>query len=78
MDWATLIADRNMAGSISQWLNSSLAQSMFAIFIAEAENMMYRRLRHFRMLMPPTTSTMTVGRDPISCEAASSIRIWSA
>lgn len=62
MDYTTLVASKSTAGSIANWLNSSLLQDAAPTIIAEAESFVYRRLRHWRMITE-TTGVLTVNQD---------------
>lgn len=62
MDYTTLIADKNTAGSIANWGNSSQLQSVAPTIIDEAQSFVYRRLRHWRMLTE-IPLTITAGND---------------
>jgi hypothetical protein len=62
MDWNQLTADNNTAGSISRWLNNSTIIGDVPEIIVEAESWIYRRLRHWKMLTPPTSGTMVIGQ----------------
>jgi hypothetical protein len=66
MDYATLIAPKGVAGSIADILNNSTIPPSVPYFIQEAESIIYRRLRHWRMLVPPVGGTMTIGSDQIA------------
>ena len=63
MDWTTLTGTSATAGSIANWINKATAQSASAEILLEAESWIYRRLRHWKMLTPPFTGTLTVGQD---------------
>lgn len=65
MDYTTLIADKNTAGSLANYINHASVQSAASFIIAEAESAIYRRLRHWRM-KTETTGNMVVGNDYIA------------
>lgn len=63
MDYNQLIASKTTPGSIAAWLNNSTIQNDVPEIILEAESWIYRRLRHWQMLTPLTTGTLTTGID---------------
>ena len=62
MDYNMLVADSNTAGSVGSWINNSIVQPQVPEIIVEAESWIYRRLRHWKMLTPPTSGTITIGQ----------------
>lgn len=70
MDWVALTSDKNTPGSIANWMNNSTftigAGGVSDLILQEAQDWIYRGLRHWRMLTPPTTGTLTVGSDTLS------------
>lgn len=65
INYAILTADKNTAGSIAQWVNSSTIQNATAYIVNEAEAWIYRRLRHWQMLTAPVTGTFVVNQDSL-------------
>lgn len=67
MNWVSLTSLSSAAGSIGNWLNNSTISAgsghVADIILQEAQDWIYRRLRHWRMLTGPTTGTLTVGND---------------
>lgn len=61
MDYSSLVASSTTAGSIAGWVNHTSAQAEAATIVAEAESFIYRRLRHWKMLIP-ITGTMTTSQ----------------
>lgn len=59
MDWTSLTASSTSAGSIANWILHTSVQAESANIIAEAESIIYRRLRHFKMLTPSTGTFTT-------------------
>ena len=55
MDYNTLTSSVTTAGSIANWLNSGQLQSAAPTIVTEAEAIIYRKLRHWRMLVENTT-----------------------
>ena len=70
MDWNTLTAASTTAGSLANWANKSTITSgaggVADAIIQEATSWIYQSLRHWLMLTPPTTGTMTIGTDTIA------------
>lgn len=69
MDYTTLTADKNTAGSIANWANSSQLQAAASTIVAEAEAFIYRRLRHWQMLVEVNGVSMATGNDNIGVPA---------
>lgn len=69
MDFNSLVGAKGTAGSIADFLNNSTIAASVPTFIADAEAMLYRRLRHWRMLVPPVAGVMTIGVDQIAVPA---------
>lgn len=65
MDYLTLVNTSTTAGSVANWLNSATLTSAAPTIIAEAESMVYRRLRHWKMLTR-ATGAMVIGNDYIA------------
>lgn len=59
MDYNQLIASNGTAGSIASWVNDSRIQSTAPEIVLEAQDWIYRRLRHWRMIPPPLVGTMS-------------------
>lgn len=59
MNYATLIASKSTAGSIANWLNHDSITASAPTIVEEAESLIYRRLRHFRMSKRATGSMTT-------------------
>ena len=70
MDWVSLTGSTGTAGAISRWMNNSSITIGSAGdadgILQEAQDWIYRRLRHWRMLTPPTTGTLTSGSDALT------------
>ncbi len=66
MDFSTLCGPKGVPGSVADILNNSLIAPSVPYFIQEAESLIYRRLRHWRMLSAPTTATMTPGTSTLT------------
>lgn len=58
MDYNTLVAAKGTAGSIADWTNDSRIVNSAPTIVDEAQDVIYRRLRHWRMMPPPVTGTM--------------------
>ena len=58
MDYATLVASKSTPGSIGDWCNDSRVVNSATIIVDEAQDWIYQRLRHWRMMPPPVTGTM--------------------
>jgi hypothetical protein len=69
MNYVSLTAPKNTPGSLADFLNNSTLTASAPFIIQEAESEIYRRLRHWRMLTPPVTGTLTVGNDFIPIPA---------
>lgn len=72
MDYLTLTASQSTPGSISDWMNDPTIQSTSSYIVDEAQDWIYQRLRHWRMmppavtgLMSTTTNTLTIPADMI-------------
>lgn len=65
MSYTTLTGAKTVAGSIANWINHADAQASAATILEEAESLIYRRLRHWRMVTKQAVS-MTVGQDYIA------------
>lgn len=70
MDWVTLTSSSQTAGSVANWMNNSTitigAGGVADLILQEAQDWIYRGLRHWRMLTPPLAGTFTVGDDYLS------------
>lgn len=70
MDWTSLTGSKNTPGAISRWLNNSTLTSGAGgdadLILQEAQDWIYRRLRHWRMLTAPVTGAFTIGQDYIT------------
>ena len=66
MDYNTLVASTSTAGSVARWINNSQIQGDVSTIIPEAESWIYRRLRHWRMLTPPVSGTLSIGTDQLT------------
>lgn len=66
MDYAQLIGNSSTAGSIARWINYGQVVSDAPEIVLEAESWVYRRLRHWKMLTPPTNGTFVIGQDYIT------------
>lgn len=66
MDYTTLVGAKSTPGSIASWINNSQIQSSAPMVVQEAEAFIYRRLRHWKMLVAPVTGTLTIGVDSIA------------
>lgn len=64
MSYTTLVASKTTNGSIAQWINHADAQNAAPTILEEAESFIYRRLRHWRMVVE-TTGVMTINQDYI-------------
>lgn len=60
-----LIASSTSVGSIANWVNHTAAQAAAPMIIQEAESIIYRRLRHWKMLTS-TTGTMTTSQATVT------------
>lgn len=60
MDYTTLIAASTTAGSIANWVNYAPIQNVATDILSDGENMIYRRLRHWRMKARATGILSTV------------------
>lgn len=69
MDYHQLCGDKSTPGSVASYLNNSTIQNDVPEIIAESESWIYRRLRHWRMLTPPTYGTLTPGADSVAVPA---------
>lgn len=65
MDYTQLIASDSTAGSIANWINHASAQASATSILEEAESLIYRKLRHWRMLAE-TTGVFSIGNDFIT------------
>lgn len=65
MTYSTLTGAKTVAGSIASWVNHSAVEAAAPSIVDEAESMIYRRLRHWRML-GRTTGVFTIGNDYIA------------
>ena len=63
MDYTQLTGSSSTPGSIARWINYSQVQGDAPEIVIEAESWIYRRLRHWKMLTPPTAGSLTVGQD---------------
>lgn len=64
MDWTSLTGTKSVSGSIARWINNStLTQTDADSLLQEAQDWIYRRLRHWRMLTAPVPGTLTIGSD---------------
>lgn len=65
LTWGILTGTTNTPGSIARWLNKSALTAGTGgdadIILAEAVNWIDTRLRHWKMLAPPSGGTMTAG-----------------
>lgn len=66
MNYAQIVGTTGTPGSLAAWLNDSRIPNDVPEIVIEAESWIYRRLRHWKMLTPPTPGTMTVGQDFIT------------
>lgn len=70
MDWNQLTGAKTTAGAISRWLNtaqlSSGTNGDADTILQEAQQEIYTRLRHWRMLPPPVSGTLTIGSDALT------------
>lgn len=57
---------KGIPGAISSWTNNSRIAGDIPEIVLEAESWVWRRLRHWRMIPPPATGTMTIGSDAVS------------
>ena len=68
--WSILTSASTTPGSIANWMSKASITSgtngVADYIIGEAESWIYRRLRHWRMLTPPTVITLTQGVDAIA------------
>lgn len=65
MDYTTLIAAKSTAGSVANWLNSAQLTAAAPTIVSDAEAIIYRRLRHWRMTVE-TTGSMSLANDFIA------------
>lgn len=67
MDWTSLTGSKSTPGSIARWINNSTLSSGVGgdadSILQEAQDWIYQRLRHWRMLTPPLVGTMAIGAD---------------
>lgn len=64
MDYATLVADVNTAGSIANWASFGQVQAVAPDIVNEAESFIYRTLRHWKMLHE-ASGNYVIGNDYI-------------
>lgn len=74
MDWLSLTGTKSSSGSIARWVNNSTLSSGAGgdadSILQEAQDWIYRRLRHWRMLTAPTNAyPFTQGNDYIPLPA---------
>jgi len=73
VDWLSLTGTKSTPGSLARWLNNSTLSSGAGgdadTILQEAQDWIYRRLRHWRMLTPPLVGTMTIGADFVTFPA---------
>jgi len=67
VDWNSLTGTKTTAGAIARWINNSTlssgANGDADLILQEAQDWIYRRLRHWRMLTPPYADMLTAGSD---------------
>lgn len=59
MDYATLLGQTNVPGSIANWVNHQAAQGAAPVIVEEAQSFIYRRLRHWKMKKTVTGNLST-------------------
>ena len=69
MDYGQLTGSTSVAGSVARWVNTSQIVNDVPEIIAEAESWIYRRLRHWKMLVPPVAGALTPGSDTLALPA---------
>lgn len=65
MDYNSLIASNTSVGSVANWCNHTAAQAAAPTIVQEAESIIYRRLRHWKMLTS-TVGTMTTSQSTVT------------
>ena len=57
MDWTSLVGSKSTPGAIARWINNSTLSNGAGgdadLLLQEAQDSIYRRIRHWRMLTPP-------------------------
>lgn len=70
LSWTVITGSSSTAGSLANWMSkasiTSGANGIADFILGEAESWIYRRLRHWRMLTPPTAITFTLNSDVIA------------
>jgi len=71
LDWISLTGSKSSPGSIARWINNSTLTGGSGgdadLILQEAQDWIYRRLRHWRMLTAPVTGyPFTQGSDSIA------------
>jgi hypothetical protein len=70
LDWQSLTGSKSTPGAIARWINNSTLSSGSGgdadSILQEAQDWIYRRLRHWQMLSSPLVGSFTVGSDTIS------------
>lgn len=70
LTWSILTGTSNTAGAVARWLNKSTLSAGTGgdadLILQEALGWIFTRLRHWKMLTPPTSGAMVVGADQIA------------
>lgn len=61
LNYDQLVAAKGVPGSVATWCNNSQIQNDVPEILSEAQSWIYRRLRHWRMFVPPVTGALTIG-----------------
>ena len=59
MDYTTLTSAKTVPGSIANWMNDSTIVAQTPTIVTESQDWIYRKLRHWRMIPPPITGSMS-------------------
>lgn len=59
MDYPTLTSAKTVAGSIADWTNDGRINVSAPTIVDEAQDWIYQRLRHWRMMPPAVTGTLS-------------------
>ena len=66
MDYVTLTSPKGVTGSIADWANTSKIEAAEPAIVQEAESFIYRRLRHWQMLVEVSGNLTVANADALT------------